>query len=178
VAGVLSELGPEELAQLQAGLKAMALRALRDADAAEEAAQETLARTVAALRDGRFREGESLGAFVRGIARHVIADVFRARERVRRLDAPQMVQDQSPPPDALSALITEQERERVRAALEQLPAADHEILQLSYFEGLTSAEIALRLGEPADRVRKRKSRALNRLRHAFLGRTPSGHESA
>lgn len=49
-----------------------------------------------------------------------------------------------------------------------LPAADRELLRLSYFEGLEPAQIAERMGEVATRVRMRKSRALDRLRRAFL----------
>jgi DNA-directed RNA polymerase specialized sigma24 family protein len=53
------------------------------------------------------------------------------------------------------------------------------VLRLSFYEGLAPAEIAERLAEPAPRVRKRKARALDRLRLAYLqlsreeGRTDS-----
>ncbi|MGD8866439.1 MAG: sigma-70 family RNA polymerase sigma factor [Gemmatimonadales bacterium] len=177
MAGPLSQLGPEELEQLRARLKAMALRALGDPHAAEDVAQETLARAMEALRQGRFREGESFGAFVRGIARHVIADVFRTRGRTHGLEALPGRGDVRPPNDALSVLISAEERERVRLALTQLSASDHEILYLSYFEGLTPAQIAKWLDEPPERVRKRKSRALARLRRALLGESRTGHES-
>lgn len=177
MARALGELGPEELEQLRAGLRAMALRALGDPHAADDVAQETLARTVEAVRGGRFREGASLGAFVRGIARHVITDVFRNRDRSRGFEALHARAGESPSNDALSVLISAQEKERVRLALTQLSAGDHEILYLSYFEGLTPARIAERLNEPSERVRKRKSRALDRLRRVFLGETETGHES-
>jgi len=169
--------GPEELEQLRAGLKAMALRALGDPDAADEVAQETLARAVEALRQERVREGWSLGAFVRGIARHVIADAFRTRDRTRALDALSETADRRAH-DALSVLISAQEKERLRQALRRLSAGELEILHLSYMEGLTPAQIAERLDEPPHRIRKRKSRALSRLRRAFLGDTTTGHESA
>lgn len=175
MAGVPSGLRPEELEQLRAGLRAMALRALGDPDVADEVAQETLARTVEALREGRVWEGASLGTFARGIARHVIADVFRRRDRIRGLDALPEAAERPPSSDALSLLISAQERERLLQALRQLSAGDREILQLSYFEGLTPADIAERLDEPPVRIRKRKSRALDRLRRAFLDTT--GHES-
>jgi RNA polymerase sigma factor (sigma-70 family) len=74
-------------------------------------------------------------------------------------------------------LITGEERDRVRQALTQLSATDRDILHLSFFEALTPVEIADRLGEPALRIRKRKSRALRRLRQAFLRGAETGHES-
>ena len=85
--------------------------------------------------------------------------------------------DPDPDSDPLSLIISKQQREQLRVALVELSAADQEILHLSFFEGLTPAEIADRLNEPAERIRKRKSRALLRLRSAFLEKTETGHES-
>ena len=176
--GATSELGPEGLERLRARLQVIALRALGDPEAAEEAAQETLTRAVEALRQGRPREGgegEHLGAFVRGIARHVIADMLRARQRTIGLEAVTEAAGAAPG-DALSVLISAEEQDRVRRALTQLSAGDQAILHLSFFEGLTPAEIAERLDEPAPRIWKRKSRALERLRRALLGKTGTGQE--
>jgi RNA polymerase sigma-70 factor (ECF subfamily) len=154
----------------------MALRALRDSDAAEEAIQETMARAVMALRDGRPRNPEKLGAYVRGIARHVIIDAQRARERSLPLQAAPQQELSTHPDNPLSALITAEERDLVRRALTHLSARDREVLHLSFFEGLTPKEIAARVGESAVRIRKRKSRALLRLRQAFLGGAGTCHE--
>ncbi len=172
--------GKPELAaleQLRLGLQIMALRALGDPEAAEEAVQETLVRALEALRDGRPRDPEKLGAFVRGIARHVIADAHHARQRSAPLDAVPETQHGAGGNDPLSALISDEERDSVRRALARLSAADRDILHLSFFEGLTPLEIAERLGEPALRIRKRKSRALRRLREAFSRASATGHDS-
>lgn len=158
----------EAVERLRLGLQIMALRALGDPEAAEEAVQETLVRALEAVRDGRPRDPEKLGAFVRGIARHVIADIQRGRRRSAPLQAVPETEHGTGRDDALTALVTAEERERVRLALTQLSAGDRDILHLSFFEGLTPVEIAERLGEPALRIRKRKSRALRRLREAFL----------
>ena len=176
LASSTSELGPDELERLRAGLEIMALRSLRDREAAEEAAQETLTRAVEASKQGRIKNPEKLGAFVRGIARHVIADMIRARKQTTRLEALTGTPS-DPDSDALSLIISKQQREQLRVALADLSATDQEILHLSFFEGLTPAEIAARLKEPAERIRKRKSRALLRLRSAFLEKTETGHES-
>lgn len=172
-AGVL-EAGLVDLEGLRAGLRIMALRALGDPEAADEVAQETLARTSAALRDGGPADPAKLGAFVAGIARDVIADSLRARYRSVPLD---VVPDHALPshdPDPLGALVTAAESERVRAALAALRPRDRELLRLSFFEGLTPTELGARLGERVDRIRKRKSRALERLRRALAG-GPPGH---
>ena len=170
------ELGPDELERLRAGLEILALRSLHDREAAEEVAQETLTRAVEALKQGRIKNPEKLGAFVRGIARNVIVDMIRARKHTARLEALTGTPS-DPESDALSLIISKDQREQVRVALADLSASDQDILHLSFFEGLTPAEIANRLNEPAERIRKRKSRALLRLRRVFLEKNETGHES-
>src|SRR2546425_1024452 len=101
----------------------------------------------------------------------------RPRHRLVPLDSLGGSESPAVEADALNALVSAAERARVRAALSELRPDDRELLRLCYFEGLTPTELAARLGEPAERIRKRKSRALERLRAAFLGRHTS-HESA
>jgi len=163
-------LGPDPLSAedwgvLRSGLEIMARRALGDGAAAEDAVQETLARTLTALRANRLERREKLGAFVAGIARHVIADLHRERSRVVPL-LPGAA-DAGAAPDPLARLVSDGERRRVRRGLAALSETDREVLRLSYFEGLSPAEIARRVAEPAPRIRKRKSRALERLRRVL-----------
>lgn len=159
----------DALEHLRPGLELLALRTLGSQDASREAVQETLARAVVALANGQPSDPEKLPAFVAGIARHVVVDMVRAARRVVPLDTLPAGDPPAGAADALSALVSAAERARVRDALSHLSASDRDLLRLCYFEGLTPGEIAERLGEPADRVRKRKSRALERLRHAFRG---------
>jgi RNA polymerase sigma-70 factor (ECF subfamily) len=163
----------ERLEPLRPGLRLLALRSLGSEDAAGEAVQETLARAVVALSRGQLDDPAKLPAFVAGIARHVIADVLRSRHRSVSLDVLPVSQHPTDPTDALAGLVSAEERARVHAALHELSAADRELLRLCYVEGLAPAELAVRLGEPAERVRKRKSRAMARLREVFRG--DAGH---
>ena len=168
------QLDPETLKRLEKGLGIMALQSLGDPEAAAEAVQETLARALAALRDGRLRDPARLTAFVHGIARHVIADVYRSRSRTVHLD-PVTQPHPSGAAGPLDTLVSAEERQRLRFALNGLSESDREILRLSFGEAVSSAEIARHLGEPAARIRKRKSRALDRLRRAFFA---EGHSRA
>jgi RNA polymerase sigma-70 factor (ECF subfamily) len=161
--------GAEALEHFRPGLELLALRALGSLDAAREAVQETLARAIVALQNGQPSDLAKLPAFVAGIARHVSVDMLRAQRRVVSLDTLSEDHQHSREADALSALVSDAERVRVRGALSQLTQPDRELLQLCYYEGLTPGEIATRLGEPSERVRKRKSRALERLRAVFHG---------
>jgi RNA polymerase sigma-70 factor (ECF subfamily) len=60
--------------------------------------------------------------------------------------------------------VRDESRLRVRAALEQLPSRDREILVLLYMEDLPAVEIAAVLGMTQGAVRVRHVRALERLR--------------
>lgn len=171
-----AELSEPELETLRTGIRILALRRLGDPEAAEEVAQETLARALAALRNGRGPEEEGkLGAFVTGIARHVIADTLQARGRTVSLETAQTSDPEDSRPDPLTALIAAAEREAVRSALVRLSPRDQQILELCFFDGLKPQEVARRLGEPDSRIRKRKSRALERLRGALA--EARGHET-
>ena len=153
----------DEARLLAGGIRLIALRELQGEDAAREVVQETLARTIEALEAGRVRDRAHLAAFARGVAHHVIADVHRASSRLVPLEEGHPSREASP----LQSLAAEEERRAVHAALDSLPPHDRDLLRLCFFEGLSPAELALRLGEPGERVRKRKSRALRRLREAF-----------
>jgi len=156
---------PAELSRLRSGIRIMALSALRDVDAAEEVAQESIARVVQAIGEGRLRDPQSLGAFTRAIARHVIVDALRTGQRVTALGPEHEPASEG---DPLGSLVAGEQADRVTAALQCLSAGDRELLRLCFFEGLTPQELGARLGEPSPRIRKRKERALERLREAFF----------
>jgi RNA polymerase sigma factor (sigma-70 family) len=174
--GEPNEVDARQIELLRSGLQFMAMRALGDADAAADVVQETLLRALTTLGNGRLTQVANLGAFVRGIARHVIADALRERRGIRPFSAlPNGVEAPGPEADPLSALVDEEQQARVREALAQLGGSDRDLLRLCYCEGLSPAELSERLGEPATRIRKRKSRALERLRRVFFDR--GGEES-
>jgi RNA polymerase sigma factor (sigma-70 family) len=164
--------------ELRSGLHLLAVRALGTVDAAEEAVQETFARAVTALARDQLADPAKLPAFVAGIARHVVVDMVRARRRLVSLDALPSTAQPSHDPDTLGALVTAGEQARVRAALALLTVSDRDLLRLCYVEGLAPGEIAERTGEPPERIRKRKSRAMERLREAFHGAGAPRHADA
>lgn len=58
----------------------------------------------------------------------------------------------------------EPDRKAVRVALAELPGEQREVLELAYFHGLTSSEIAERMGSPLGTVKSRTAAALAKLR--------------
>jgi RNA polymerase sigma-70 factor (ECF subfamily) len=59
---------------------------------------------------------------------------------------------------------------RVRRALASLPPEQRAVLELAYFEGLSSSEIAARLGTPIGTVKSRVAGAMTKLRAVLADR--------
>ncbi|MEX1185172.1 MAG: sigma-70 family RNA polymerase sigma factor [Gemmatimonadaceae bacterium] len=155
-------------------LRLFATRRLRDAAAAEDVAQETLRRVIDAMRAGRIENPLALPGFVFQTASHVCLQHQRSAGREARALA--RLHDEptggAEAPDALVALISEERRATVRAALDRLADSDRELLRLYFFERLDASEIAGRLGMPAAALRVRKHRALHRLAKLLDEREP------
>jgi RNA polymerase sigma factor (sigma-70 family) len=161
----LATLATAQIETLRNGLRIMAMRALGDPDLADDVAQEALLRALNAVTPDCAADAQRLGAFVGGIARHVIADVRRRAGRFSGIGIEHRAEESH---DALTRLITVEERLLVHQALAALAPSDREIIHDSFFLGLSPTELAARSGEPPDRIRKRKSRALERLRNALM----------
>jgi RNA polymerase sigma-70 factor (ECF subfamily) len=74
----------------------------------------------------------------------------------RRLPEPSPVGGEDP--------LLAPDREAVRRALSALPTEQRQVLELGYFEGLSSSEIAERIGAPIGTVKSRVAAALAKLR--------------
>ena len=68
-----------------------------------------------------------------------------------------------------------EEQRQVRAALCELSESERRAVTLSFFDGLSHAEIAAQLGEPLGTVKTRIRRALLRLRGTLLGVRDEGN---
>lgn len=73
--------------------------------------------------------------------------------------------------DTAQELIKSEEGEIVRRALRELPSEQRRTLLLAYFEGLTQAEIAERLGDPLGTVKTRMRSGLIKLRELLRDRS-------
>jgi RNA polymerase sigma-70 factor (ECF subfamily) len=72
--------------------------------------------------------------------------------------------------DTAHDLVKSEQGEIVRQALRELPQEQRRALLLAYFEGLTQAEIAERLGDPLGTVKTRMRSGLIKLRELLRHR--------
>lgn len=146
-------------------VKAYMMRQGADAATAEDLAQETLF-TVWRKASLYMADKGSAAAWIFAIARNTRID--RLRREVPWQELPEGRAEQ-PSSEALpDAALSEKERQtRVRAALAQLPPEQHEVVALSYLDGLSHGEIAGRLGLPLGTVKSRMRIAYQRIRTAL-----------
>ncbi len=124
---------------------------VHDAEVAQDVAQETFLRLVAARRGAPARSLHPGWLFT--VARRLALDHLRRRRR-----APPDTAADTADPRAAGAFLTVE----VESGLRQLSRADRECLWLFYYGGLTLSEIAAELEVSPDRVKARLFRARRR----------------
>lgn len=147
--------------ELYAPVSGYTLRRVRDREDAAEAIAETFA--VLWRRFDRCPQGDELRPWLFGVARRVIANQRRGRQRRTAL-AERLVANVDPV--AFDAVGTAEESALARA-FATLSDADRELLSLVAWEGLTRDELAVALGTSRAVVRLRLHRARRRLLDAL-----------
>lgn len=150
--------------------KALAQRVARHTFVAEEIVQEAflaLWRHPEAYRPerGTFR------AWLVSTVHHRAVDAVRREETQRRRarqSQPNVEHERDPAEAVAEEVDLIGRRARVRAALEEIPTEQRQVLELMYFEGRTQSRIAEDLELPLGTVKSRTLLAMRRLR-AMLG---------
>lgn len=135
----------------------VANKALGDRWLAEEAVQLTFLRAWKAA--DRFDVTRDPAPWLYSIARRVAVDLYRRERRHRSADPSVEVEMVSLPP----SMDDMWEAWQVRAALDELPDNEREIIRLTHFQGLTQQEAADRMGIPVGTVKSASFRAHRRL---------------
>lgn len=146
----------------------MSLRITGDRLTAEEVTQDVF--QIVWQQTAAFRPTSgTVAAWITGISRHRAIDRIRsqrhkARQRDTEID------------DAMAAVLSDNTsvendavlRSDIRTALGGLPTEQRHVIELAYFGGLTTVEIASSMGTPVGTVKTRLRLGLSRLRTALL----------
>lgn len=141
---------------------AVALRVLQDTGAAEDVLQEIFMQLW--RNPGSFDSSRgNMAAWLAVIARNRAIDSLRRRRPADDIEDVVV----SVEPDLATDTDRARAMDKVRSALEQMPAAQRKTLEMAYFEGLTHTEIAQKTGEPLGTIKTRIRSGLLTLRKAF-----------
>ena len=155
---------------------ALALRIVGDPELAREVLQDTFLRCwdgCAAYDEGRGR----VLSWLVSIARHRAIDLLRSRSHQARLREREPLTELRPdtgPPDAANPVAL---RRAIAGALQALPVAQRQAIEMAYFGGQTQAEIASALGQPLGTIKSRTREAMGRLRAVLWPLSEPGREA-
>ena len=126
-----------------------------------------ISQTFLACVEGRDRiEGDNIKAYLFAVARRRLADHLRKSYRAPVVDLSLCsLTDLKTGP--ATHLVRRERGELLKEGLARIPLDDQIALELMYFEGLATAEIASVLEIPENTVRSRLSRARDKLRKAL-----------
>jgi len=156
------------LSRNQSKLFSYILYVVRDRETAEDVFQETFVKVITKLQEGRYTNSGKFSAWVMRIAHNVIMDWFRDQQMSRVVEAN--------PDNDLSNLgsgdgllesniemefVNSQVLADVQVLMNQLPAAQREVVFMRYFQQLSFKEIA-------EATEVSINTALGRMRYALM----------
>jgi RNA polymerase sigma factor (sigma-70 family) len=152
--------------------QALAQRIVRQPFLAEEIVQEVFL-AVWRSPDGYRAERGSVKSWLLGMVHHRAVDAVR-REESQRRRAEEAIPGAVDLGDDPGITVVEEigipeERKAVRAALEELPYDQRQVLELMYFGGMSQSQISERLALPLGTVKSRTLLGMRRMRAALVG---------
>ncbi len=148
----------------------VALRGCQSAQDAEDVRAETFVRVLEAVRGRQVRSAGALAAFILGVTRNVLHELYARRRQSRGGEGQQ--EEPAMAPSHEKAFLDDEVRAAVASTLSRLRPRDRAVLRMQFFDDLPTAEIARRVGIAPNRVRLVKSRALKRFRELY-SRSPA-----
>ena len=148
---------------------ALAVRILSDAVSAEEVTQDVFMSVWRRGATYTSKKGK-FTTWIFSIAHNRTIDELRKRRRDRSRtndDIDDNLNLESGDVSPADATVAQSEYTKIRAAMENLPDEQKNVVELSYFKGLTQTEIATKTGQPLGTVKTRMRLALKKLRKAL-----------
>jgi RNA polymerase sigma factor (sigma-70 family) len=143
----------------------LALSELHSKDDAEDVRAETFLRVIQALRAGKLRNADSLPSFIVGFALNVIREHIRQKYKTDSLE--DFEYDIAGNDSMESTFLNAEAGKALEQAAQKLKPREQQFLRMYYYEELSQAEIALKLGVKEDGLRLIKSRTLQSFREIY-----------
>ena len=138
---------------------------VRDEDVAEDLLQDTFIKAIHTLKSGRYNEAGKFAPWICRIAHNLAIDWYRRDKRVSHLsltDNDQITRTLTAADDNTDdAMAREETHSRLRALIQDLPAAQKEVLVMRHYGEMSFQEIANATGVSINT-------ALGRMRYALI----------
>jgi RNA polymerase sigma-70 factor (ECF subfamily) len=143
-------------------------RRLRSPDQIQDVKQETFSRALSLIRsEGGLRHAERLGPLVNSICNNVLMEQYRSSSRVEALEDETAVQIVEPGPNALTMVISDDNRRLVRRVLNGLKERDRSLLRAVFLEERDKDEVCTEFGIDRDYLRVLLHRAKTSFRAVY-----------
>lgn len=157
-------------------LYAVAFKSLRSAEESEEVVLDVFAQ-VWRTADRYDVDKGRVDTWLFMMTRSRVLDRLRMLQRVTKVTvaSENVAEIQTPTPgvDPLENVLISERRDRVLAALSQLPEAQRQVIELAYYKGLTQSEIAAQTNLSLGTVKTRIRLGLSKLRVVLGNWEPS-----
>jgi RNA polymerase sigma-70 factor (ECF subfamily) len=141
---------------------------LHSPQAIEDVRQETFTRVFAALRSGKIRQPDRLGAFVNSMCNNVLLEHYRSSTRDSSLEDEEQKDFPGPPVDVIGAIAAKQMEVKVREILDELSEKDRRLLREVFLEERDKDEVCRDFGVDRDYLRVLLHRAKQSFKSLYL----------
>jgi RNA polymerase sigma-70 factor, ECF subfamily len=141
---------------------------LNSPQAIEDVRQETFTRVFAALRDGKIRQPDRLGAFVNSMCNNVLLEHYRSSSRDDSLDDEEQPEIPAANIDVLGAIANQQMSEKIRQILDQMPERDRRLLREVFLEERDKDDVCNDFGVDREYLRVLLHRAKQAFKSLYL----------
>ena len=140
----------------------------------EDLRQETFARVFATLRSqGKLRQPERLGAFVKSVCNNVLLEHYRSASRENPIEEEEGANLPDPSLDVVAILSHKEMEQKVRQVLDELSERDRRLLREVFLEERDKDAVCRDFGVDRDYLRVLLHRAKQAFKTAYLKNLPS-----
>ena len=141
---------------------------LNSPQAIEDVRQETFTRVFVALRDGKLRQPDRLGAFVNSMCNNVLLEHYRSSSRDDSLDDEEQPEIPAANVDVLGMIAAKQMKEKISEILEEMPERDRRLLREVFLEERDKDAVCKDFGVDREYLRVLLHRAKQSFKSLYL----------